>query len=144
MVKLCEVCGHRNAMYVCKNCDREVCDDCFNSNFWTCIKCYGKGTYQKEFQALDSSDTFFKLFLLGFLMIFIGIVLMIISSIAFKGGVSGGVTLIIGPVPILLGFGPQSPLLLSFAILLTIVILIVYLFFILNKLKLRKKFELKE
>jgi uncharacterized membrane protein len=119
---------NNNAMYVCKNCGKEVCGECFNTNFWVCSKCYEIEAYQKGFQALNSSNVFFKLFLLGFFMIFIGMALIMISSLALKDSLSGGFTLIIGPIPILLGFGPYSSLLLLFAILLTIVILIVFLF----------------
>ncbi|MEM3506772.1 MAG: B-box zinc finger protein [Candidatus Bathyarchaeia archaeon] len=128
MVKLCEICRHKNAMYVCKNCGKEVCNECFNVDFWACSKCYELEAYQKGFQKFDSlSNTFFKFFILGFIMIFIGIVLIMLSSLTFKDSLTGGITLIIGPIPILLGFGPYSQLLLLFAMLLTIIILIVFL-----------------
>lgn len=64
----------------------------------------------------------FKLFLFGFLLVFLGVVVLIVAAL-FGGGVeaSGAVILFVGPVPIILGAGPYS----FFAILLAVVLTVI-------------------
>jgi uncharacterized membrane protein len=64
----------------------------------------------------------FKLFFLGFFLMFAGIVILIVAA-AFQGGASasGGLVIFIGPVPIILGAGPHASLALLLAVILTIV-----------------------
>lgn len=130
MAKLCEICGYRDAMYVCRNCGKEICDECFNHNLWACSICYEKmNVYQDRLQTSNFFNAFFKLFLLGFFMIFLGIILIIISSFISEGKISGGTVFIIGPIPILFGFGPYSSSLIFFAILLMMIILLALFLF---------------
>jgi len=74
-----------------------------------------------------------KLFFLGFVLMFSGIILMVVAAWLYgTSTVSGGAVIFIGPIPILLGVGPYSFL----AILLAAAITVFWLIFFLT---LRKK-----
>jgi len=78
--------------------------------------------------------TLFKLFLVGFFLMFAGVVVLIVAT-ALQGGAgaSGGLVIFIGPIPIILGAGPHASLALLLAVILTIVGFVV--FFWLRKTK---------
>jgi uncharacterized membrane protein len=80
------------------------------------------------------SDILFKLFFLGFFLMFAGVVVLI-AAVALQGNtsVSGGLIVFIGPIPIVLGAGPDASLALVLAVILTIVGFVV--FFWLRKTK---------
>jgi uncharacterized protein (TIGR00304 family) len=71
------------------------------------------------------------LFFVAFAVIFIGMLLMALGSISNNGSgnVSGGGVILIGPIPILLGVGPYSGVLVGLAVVLTIFALIFFFFF---------------
>jgi uncharacterized membrane protein len=73
------------------------------------------------------SATFFKLFFLGFFLMFVGVIVLIVAA-ALQGGASASGTLVIfiGPVPIILGAGSNASLALLFAVILTIVGFVVF------------------
>jgi len=75
-----------------------------------------------------------RLFLLGFFLMFVGVVFLIVAA-ALQGdtSVSGGLLVFIGPIPIFLGAGPHASLALLLALILTIVGFVV--FFWLRKTK---------
>jgi uncharacterized membrane protein len=63
-------------------------------------------------------------------MIFIGILLMTVGSLSSinPSNVSGGAIILIGPIPIILGAGQYSSALVGLAILLTIFVLVFFLY----------------
>jgi uncharacterized membrane protein len=69
-----------------------------------------------------------KLFLLGFLLMFAGVVV-IMASALLEGdaNVSGGAVIFVGPIPIILGSGPNAFLAVILAAVLTIIGFIVFL-----------------
>jgi len=73
-----------------------------------------------------------KLFVVGFLLAFVGIIFLIIAA-ALQGNssVSGGLIIFVGPIPIVLGAGPYA----FFAILLAVILTIIgfIMFFLLRK-----------
>jgi len=75
-----------------------------------------------------------RLFLLGFFLMFVGVVFLIVAA-ALQGdtSVSGGLLVFIGPFPIILGAGPHAFLAVLLAVILTIVGFVV--FFWLRKIK---------
>jgi len=75
-----------------------------------------------------------RLFLLGFFLMFVGVVFLIVAA-ALQGdtSISGGLVIFIGPFPIILGAGPYAFLAVLFAVILTIVGFVV--FFWLRKTK---------
>jgi uncharacterized membrane protein len=61
--------------------------------------------------------------ILGFLRIFVGTALLVLSSLG-SGEASGGLVVFIGPIPIAIGFGKQSRLMLLIAALLALAMII--------------------
>ena len=116
-VKACQLCGKLAPVtYTCKQCKREVCEACFKHDVNVCSECYSRlGGRMPLF-------TFpLKLFLLGFALIFLGMIFLIASSILY-GNVqtTTGIVILIGPIPIILGTGPHSVLAILLATILTI------------------------
>jgi len=67
------------------------------------------------------------LFTLGFLLMFAGVVVLVISSlVGGDGAVSGGAVVFVGPIPILIGDGPHGFLAVVLAAVLTIIGFVVF------------------
>lgn len=126
MVK-CEICGERGARYVCGVCGRRVCEVCFDARSWSCVSCVGQALRPVEGSWGLRMDGFSKLFLVGFAVIFVGMLLMMMAFLlSGVEGVSGGGIILIGPIPIGFGFGPHSLLILVLALALTAVSVLLY------------------
>lgn len=68
------------------------------------------------------------LFLLGFLIVLVGFTLLIIAAVlSSEGSVNFGGFILIGPIPIVFGAGPEAPWLVLFAIILTVLSVIMFL-----------------
>jgi len=59
-------------------------------------------------------------------MIFVGMILIMVSTAWNTGGVNGGAVLIVGPVPIILGSGPYLVPLVGLSIVLTILAIVFF------------------
>jgi uncharacterized membrane protein len=69
-----------------------------------------------------------RLFLLGFLTVLVGFVLLIVAAVlSGEGSVNFGGFILIGPIPIVFGAGPAAPWLVLFAIILTVLSVIMFL-----------------
>jgi len=120
-VRTCEICGKRVARYVCQECGRKVCQFCFEPNTWVCLDCYNH--LRREAPVLEAFPwpTPFKLFLLGFILMFVGMILMVIATIFFGSPSSaGGVIWILPLPPIGFGAGPYAFLAILLAVALAI------------------------
>ncbi len=129
-VKACEICGQRTARYVCQECGREVCEACLGPHTWICSDCYGRVKREAPaFEAIPWStwSTPFKLFLLGFLLIFVGMIFVIIAAVVFGTSTTFGAVIFVGPIPIVLGAGPHSLWAIVLAVALTIFGVILFL-----------------
>jgi len=86
---------------------------------------------QKIVKPLDDEPSKFQkflvLFVIGFFMIFVGILLIVIAVIFGDSSASFGAFIFIGPFPIVMGAGPEAPLMVLFAIMLTILSIVVFL-----------------
>ena len=79
-----------------------------------------------------------KLFFLGFLLTFIGFIVLIISTVLQENSsVSGGMIIFVGPIPIILGSGPYTVFTIIIAVILTIIGVI--MFFLLRKQAFRSR-----
>ena len=108
-VKTCEICGKRAARYICQECGRDVCQFCFEPTTWICLDCYNG--LKRETSALESFQwsTPFKLFLLGFVLMFAGIMVMMIATVLFGASMGAGAIIWIPPLPpIGFGTGPYA------------------------------------
>ena len=126
-VKTCQLCGKLAPVtYTCKQCKREVCEACFKHDVSVCSECYSRLGGRMPLLTFP-----LKLFLLGFALIFLGMIFLIASSILY-GNVqtTTGIVILVGPIPIILGTGPYS----IFAILLaTILTILGIVFFLLGR-----------
>jgi len=127
-VKKCEVCGKRTARYICQECGLEVCQFCFEPNTWVCSDCYN--SLKRETSALESSQwsTPFKLFILGFILMFTGIIVVMIATVLFGTPVGAGTFIWIFPFPpIVFGTGPYAFWAILLSVALTVLGLVLFI-----------------
>jgi uncharacterized protein (TIGR00304 family) len=67
------------------------------------------------------------LFMLGFFIVLLGIVILAVATLSSGGSASYGGVIFIGPIPIVFGAGPQAAWLILFAIMLAALSIIVFL-----------------
>ncbi len=123
-VKVCQLCGKLAPVtYTCKQCKREVCEACFRHEVNVCLEC---SSHLKGGMPLLTFPV--KLFLLGFALIFVGMIFLIASSILY-GNVqtTTGIVILVGPIPIILGSGPYSIFTILLATILTILGIVFFL-----------------
>lgn len=133
-VRICEVCGKRSARYVCQECGRKVCEVCLEPRTWICSDCYNRLKSEIPTPAVEAFtwSTPFKLFLLGFLTIFVGMIVMMIASISL--GASAGAMIWILPFPpVIVGAGPHLYLIWVAVLAVAVVVLGVVVFFALRR-----------
>jgi len=128
----CEICRRKTTMYVCRECGREICESCFYVPGWLCTECYDRAAAKHPEVHVDRFEAegvplSFKLFIIGFFLIFGGIMLIMIASLLSPGSnVSGGGVFLIGPIPIVFGYGQYSAWMIAFAVILTIVAVVFF------------------
>jgi uncharacterized membrane protein len=69
----------------------------------------------------------FVLFFLGFLMLIIGIAILLLAVVLSGNSVNFGGVIVIGPLPIVVGAGPEATLMAILAIILTILSILMFL-----------------
>lgn len=67
------------------------------------------------------------LYMLGFFIVLLGIVILIVATLISGGSASYGGVIFIGPIPIVFGAGPQATWLILFAIVLAALSVVVFL-----------------
>jgi uncharacterized membrane protein len=67
------------------------------------------------------------LFVLGFLIVLLGIIILAVATLVSSGSPSYGGVIFIGPIPIVFGAGPQATWLISSAIVLAALSIVVFL-----------------
>jgi uncharacterized membrane protein len=127
---LCQLCERKQATYVCQSCGSTVCSDCFDPRVWSCSNCAPKSIAPVGGRTVFPHFTIGSwLFFLAFALIIVGMLLMTLGSLgSSNGGFSGGAVILIGPIPIILGTGPFSAPLIAVAAVLTLVVLVFFLF----------------
>ena len=79
--------------------------------------------------ANDESSIFQKsiiLFIIGFFIIFAGIIILIIAAVLSNGSANFGAVIFIGPFPIVVGAGPEATWMVLFAVILAILSIIAF------------------
>lgn len=76
------------------------------------------------------SSRLFGVLMLGFLLVFIGVVVLVVAAVLGSGG-SGSVggVVFIGPIPIVFGAGPNSNWLIIISLIIAVVMLVLFLVF---------------
>jgi uncharacterized membrane protein len=71
---------------------------------------------------------FLILFIIGFFMIFVGVIILMVAALLYGGGSANfGAIIFIGPIPIVVGVGPEAAWMVLFAIILAVVSIIMFL-----------------
>ncbi len=65
--------------------------------------------------------------LLGIALVFVGIAVLVVSSVVFGGSGSVGGVILIGPIPIVFGAGPDAAWLIVISAILTVVSVVLFL-----------------
>jgi len=123
----CEVCGRRSARYICQSCGRRICEACLDPWRWTCTACQDK-LAEIPTPSERRSDLVFKVFLSGFAIVVLGMILMIAASM-MPGAeqTSGAAIILIGPIPIGFGYGRFGLEVFALAILFAAVAFVIFL-----------------
>ncbi len=136
MVK-CEICGRRDAKYVCQECGRRVCELCIDPYTFTCIDCLDKIKSKTRIPAYTSMpigapvNSIAKFMLIGFVVAFIGMMLIMVGAIISGAQISGSVIIFpFIPIPFIIGVGPESITATLISVIVAIVFLILIAFFI--------------
>jgi len=69
------------------------------------------------------------LFIIGFFIIFVGIVILMVATVLSNGSANFGAFIFIGPFPIVVGAGPEAEWMILFAIILAILSIIMFIIF---------------
>jgi uncharacterized membrane protein len=79
--------------------------------------------------AEEGVTVYSRLFLfLGFVLVFVGIIVILIAAVLYGGGsASAGAVIFIGPFPIVIGAGPDVTLIVLFSIILAVLSVVVFL-----------------
>ena len=67
------------------------------------------------------------LLLAGFALVFVGIAVIVVASLVFGNGGSVGGVILIGPIPIVFGSGPDATWLITLSVVLTIISVAVFI-----------------
>ena len=105
-----------------------MCLQDFRQGQWLCTTC--EPTAQTEASDFRTAFPmgFSWIFLASLALIFIGMILMMIASSTQGHGIaSGGAVILIGPIPIILGKGPESTWLIASAAIITAIALVAFL-----------------
>ncbi|MEM1586148.1 MAG: DUF131 domain-containing protein [Candidatus Bathyarchaeia archaeon] len=139
MIKTCEVCGKRTSKYICQGCGRAICELCIEASTWLCPDCYGKSRVQEPTPLEELEEEAapippaIKLFLIGFMLIFIGVIVLMLATLFSGLTGSFGLILLLGPIPIIFGAGENLTYLLIIAAILTILCITIFIFLFLNR-----------
>jgi uncharacterized membrane protein len=134
--KTCELCGERNAKYVCQECSRLICERCIEPYSWLCLECYEKIKKTPHLEAEVKSwdylrSPLMKIFILGFILTFIGMIILILA--ALFSGLKVSFSIVLLPIPIIFGAGEQAAPLIIITAALAIIIYIVTLILIIKR-----------
>ena len=86
---------------------------------------------EDEDKGISVSSRLFGFLLLGIALVFIGIIILVVATLVFGGSASVGGIILIGPIPIVFGVGPDASWLIVISIIL--VVLSIVLFLVMNR-----------
>ncbi len=84
-----------------------------------------------EEEGFGISSRLLGFLLLGITLVFVGIAVLVVASVVFGGSGSVGGIILIGPIPIVFGAGPNAGWLIAAGVIFTVISLIVFL--VMNK-----------
>ena len=79
-------------------------------------------------EGVNANNKVFLLLITGFVLVFVGIVVVLIAAVLFSGGsASAGAVVFIGPFPIVIGAGPDVTWIVLFSIILAVLSIVMFL-----------------
>lgn len=88
-----------------------------------------ENTNQPDEDGITVSSRLFGALVLGFLLVFIGVIVLVVAAVLSGGSGSVGGVVFIGPIPIVFGAGPDSNWLILISIILAVVTLVFFLIY---------------
>mgnify|MGYP000100088971 CR=1 FL=1 len=92
---LCSICRKNQAMYVCRNCGRVVCSNCFEPSVWLCVDCFKRKTSIGPHVAVPKIPLLIKPLWIGIILTLVGFALMMLATLTV--GLAGGEAYIVLP-----------------------------------------------
>jgi uncharacterized membrane protein len=78
-------------------------------------------------EGVEAYSRFFRLLILGFVLIFVGVIVVMLATLLGGDGLSGfGGVIFIGPLPIVFGSGPDAVWLIAISLVLAVLSLVVF------------------
>lgn len=90
-----------------------------------------RSAQEAENEGITVSSRLFGFLILGIALVLIGIVILVVASLVISSSGSVGVVIFIGPIPIVIGSGPNASWLILIGIILAV--LSIVLFLVLNR-----------
>jgi uncharacterized membrane protein len=88
-----------------------------------------ENTNQPDEDGITISSRLFGVLVLGFLLVFIGVIVLVVAAVLSGGSGSVGGVVFIGPIPIVFGAGPEANWLIIISIILSVVTLALFLIY---------------
>jgi uncharacterized membrane protein len=89
-----------------------------------------------EDEGIGVSSRLLGFLLLGIMLVFVGVAVLVVASLVLGGQGSVGGVILVGPIPIVFGAGPDADWLIVISVILTVVSVISFL--VLNRRRNRK------
>jgi uncharacterized membrane protein len=90
-----------------------------------------RSAQETEDEGINVSSRLFGFLLLGIALVFVGLVILVVATLVFGGSASVGGIILIGPIPIVFGAGPDASWLIVISIILSV--LSILLFLVMNR-----------
>ena len=85
-----------------------------------------ENTNQDDEGGFAVSSRLFNFLVVGFLLVFVGIIVLVVTSVLNGGSASVGGVVFIGPIPIVFGAGPDANWLILISIIVAVVSLLLF------------------
>lgn len=82
---------------------------------------------EPEDEGIAVSSRLLGFLILGIALVFVGIVVLVVASLAFGSSGSVGIVIFIGPIPIVIGSGPNADWLILIGIILAVLSIVLFL-----------------
>ena len=82
---------------------------------------------EAEDEGIGISSRLLSFLLLGITLVFVGIAVLVVASVVLGGSGNVGGVILIGPIPIIFGTGPEATWLIIVSIIITVVSIILFL-----------------
>lgn len=82
---------------------------------------------QDEGEGIAVSSRLLAWILLGITLVFVGIAVIILASIVLGGSASVGGIILIGPIPIVFGVGPEAVWLIAISVIMSVISIVLFL-----------------